>query len=387
MAVQQGQRTTASVASSQRVIDLQKEILLLEPSEAPLTVLSQRTKKGTLREKCSDVQFSWHNDVGETRFGAINNGAGYTSGATSLVVADGTLFAVNDVVVVPRTGEQLLITNVVTNTLTATRAWGTTTAAALVDTDPLLIIGTSQVEGATTPEARTENPTKVDNYTQIYRESVKATGSWLSSSNMSSPHDWPYQHKKKGIEHLKEIEYGGLFGSPKSGTQRSTGGLLNYLTFNAQDMGGTMTESELETWLRTLSRYSSGTITVFAAALPISVINNFAVGRLQTHSKDTTYGIATQEYISAHGTLQLVKHKLLEGAIYGGYMIGVDLKSDNTIKYRYLNGDGPGPSRDTKLLTSVEPQGTDGQTDEWLTEQGWQVGRPRTGGVATGITG
>lgn len=387
MAVVTGQRTTAAVASSQRVIDLQKEILLLEPNEAPLTVISQRTKKGTLRERCSDVQFSWHNDESEVRFGAVNNGAGYASTATSVVVADGTLFAAGDVVVVPRTGEQVLVTAVSTNTLTVTRAWGTTTAAALVDTDPLLIIGTSQVEGAASPTARTQNPTKVDNYTQIFRESVEASGSWMSSSNMSTPHDWPYQHKKKAIEHLKEIEYTGLFGSPKSGTQRSTGGLLNFLTSNGQDMGGTMTETELETWLRTLSRYGSGTYTVFAAALPISVINNFSVGRLHTQVDDTTYGVKIMEYISAHGVLQLVKHKLLEGAIYGGYMIAVDFKSDNTMKYRFLNGDGPGPSRDTKLLTNRQAPDVDGQKDEWLTEQGWQVGRPKTGGVATGITG
>lgn len=387
MAVATGQRTTATVAASQGVIDLQKEILLLEPSEAPLTVISQRTKKGTLRERCSDVQFSWHNDEAEQRFDAVNNGAGYNSSATSIVVDTGTVFADGDIVLIPRTGEQVRVSGVSTNTLTVERGWGATTGAAIVDNDPVLVIGTAQVEGATAPEARSENPVKVDNYTQIYRESVKASGSWLSSSNMSSPHDWPYQHKKKAIEHLKEIEYGGLFGTPSSGTQRTTGGLLNFLTYNGQDMGGTMSETELETWLRTLSRYGSGTITTFASALAISVIDNFAIGRLHTHPGDTSYGLNVMEYISAHGTLQLVKHKLLEGAVYGGYMIGVDMKSDNTMKYRFLNGDGPGPSRDTKLLTNRQTNDTDGQMDEWLTEQGWQVGRPKTGGVATGITG
>jgi len=263
----------------------------------------------------------------------------------------------------------------------------------MVDNDPLLIIGTASVEGATSNAARTYNPTKVSNYTQIFRESVDASGTWLSSSNMSSPHDWPYQHKKKGIEHLLEIEYSGLFGTPADGTQRTSGGLLNFLTSNNQDAGGTLSETELETFVRTIAgpRGGNANLTLFASPLVVSVINNFAIGRLQVIQSDSgkapTYGVKVMQYVSAHGTLSLVSHPLLAGAVYGGYAIAVDFKTDNLVRYRFLNGDGPGPSRDTKLLTNRQANDADGQKDEWLTECGWEIAQPARHGVLTGVTG
>lgn len=388
MAVVAGQRTTGNVASSQRFIDYHKDILLLDPSEAPFTAISKQTKKGSLRSAAKDPLFSWHNDERETRFDAVNNGAGYNSSDTSVVVDTGTLFQEDDIVLVPRTGEQLRVSGVSTNTLTVERGWGATSGAALVDNDPVLIIGTARVEGDTSNPARSENPVKVDNYTQIYREEVSASGTLMSSSNLTSPHDWPHQHKKKAIEHLIEIEMGGIFGTPSSGTQRTTGGLLHFLTYNNQDAGGTLSEAELETFVRNISGPRGGgmTLTLFASPLVVSVINNFSVGRLQTHIGEDTYGLRISEYVSAHGTLKLVSHPLLTGAVYGGYAIAVDFKTDGTIGYVYLDG-GPGPSRDTRLLTNRQENDRDGQLDEWLTECGWMVGRPKRGGVLTGVSG
>ncbi len=385
MAIQTGQRTSGNIASTQRKIDMQEKILLLEPEAAPLTVILQRTKKGSLRERAIDTKFSWHNDEAEGRFDAINNAAGYTNAATSVVVDTGTLFAVDDLVLVPRTAEILQVEAISTNTLTVERGWGDTSGAAIVDNDPLLIIGTAATEGSTSYAARTENPIAVDNYTQIFRNSVEESGSLLSSSNETEPHDWAHQSKKVGIEHLKDMEYAFLFGTPSAGTQRSTGGLRHFLTQNNQDAGGVLSEAELEQFMRTVSRYGSDTKTVLASALVISVINNFSVGRMHTSVGDKTYGVKVMEYISAHGTLNLVKHHLLEGAIYGGYAFAVDFKQGN-VKYRFLNGMGPGPSRDTKLLTNRQENDRDGRKDEYLTEAGFQVGTPKMHGVLTGVT-
>lgn len=384
-----GQRTTQNVASSQRAIDLRKQILLLDPSETPFTVVSQRTKGGSLRAAATDTTYSWHNDELTTRFDAVNNGSGITSNATTIAVDTGTLFHAEDIVLNPRTGEQVRVSSISTNDLTVERGWGATSGVAMNDDDPLLIIGSAAVEGDTSKSAVTANPTKVSNYTQIFRTPVEASGSWLTASNLSSPHDWPYQHKKKSIEHLIDIELSGLFGTPADGSQRTSGGLLNFLTSNNQDAGGTFTETELETFVRTIAgpRGGSANLTLFAAPLVVSVINDFAIGRLQVRSGETTYGLNVMEYISAFGTLKLVSHPLLSGAVYGGYAIAVDFKTDGTIRYRYLDGDGPGPSRDTKLLTNRQENDRDGMKDEWLTEAGWEVGLPKRHGVLTGVTG
>ena len=388
MAVATGQRTTGNVASSQRVIDMHKKILLLEPDAAPLLQIS----KSANRMRANDPKFSWHNDQAEQRFDAINNGAGYADNATSLVVDTGTAFAPEDIVYVPRTGEVISVTSISVNTLTVTRGQGSSTAAALVDNDPLLIIGTAAEEGDTSQAARSENPTKVDNYTQIFKTSVQLSGSLLSSANESNPHDWAHQQQKQGIEHKKDIEYAFMLGSPGTTTggsglpRRYTGGILHYASVNRTDAGGTLTEVEVETWLRQILRYNSN-VTVFVSPLVLSVLNAFAASKLQTSVGANTYGVHVQNWVSGHGEIKLVKHNLLEGAVLGGYAIAVDFKG-GAVAYRYLDGQGaPGGSRDTKLYANRQAPDLDGRLDEWITECGLQAGLPYRHGVLTGVTG
>lgn len=72
--------------------------------------------------------------------GTINHAAGYLSTDTSLVVVDGTKFQFLDIITVTRTGEKIKVNSVSSNTLTSvTRGVLGTTAAALVDTDPLVV--------------------------------------------------------------------------------------------------------------------------------------------------------------------------------------------------------------------------------------------------------
>lgn len=394
MTVITGQRDAANAAAVQRAIDLAKPILLLEPEAAPLTVLTKSWENGGNVRSCDDYEFSWVEDERDVRFDAVNNGAGYEKGATEITVDTGEVFYGAALVRVPRTGEIMYVKKVTENKLEVTRGYAGTTAAALVDNDPLFVIGAIAEVGDTSFSARSKNPTKISNYTEIHRTSIEASGSWLSSANMTDPHDWIHQHKKKNIEHLLDIEHAALFGSPSTGTGpnggriSTSGGALHFLTENNKDAGGTLTEAEWEEWVRNICRYGNKK-TVFASALVLSVVNNFAVGRLQTIQADAdkTYGLAILEYVCAHGTIKLVKHNLLEGAVWGGYAIAVDMLKAAP-GYRFLGGKGaPGGSRDTKLLTNRQENDRDGQKDEILTECGFEYKQVKTGGVLTGVTG
>lgn len=387
MAIATGQRTTGNIAASQRKIDMHKEILLLEPDAAPLLQIS----KSMSRLRANDSLFSWHNDQSEQRFDAVNNGAGYASGDTSIVVDTGTAFAKHFLVYVPRTGELLQVDSVSTNTLTVDRGVGPTAAAALVDNDPLLIVGVAGEEGDDSEDPRSENPTKVDNYTQIFKTSVQASGSLLSSANESNPHDWRHQQKKKMIEHKKDIEYAFLVGGPDSLTgpdglpQRTTGGILHYANVNRKDTGGATTEVEIEEWLRMIFRYGSPNKTVFVSPLVLSVLNGFSAAKLNTVVGATTYGVKVMNWVSGHGEIKLVKHNLLEGAVLGGYGIAVDFKG-GAVAYRYLHGENaPGGSRDTHIDENIVSN-VDGRRDQILTECGLQAGLPYVHGAITGIT-
>jgi hypothetical protein len=160
--------------------------------------------------------------------------------------------------------------------------------------------------------------------------------------------------------------------------------LLYFLTQNNQNMGGTMTEAEIENWMANFFNPTGegDSRLLMASALGVSVIDQLAAGRLKTVPSDKTYGIAINQWITSHGRLNIVKHRLLEngpgGTGFGGYMIAIAPKR---LAYRFI------ATRDTKLLIDRQAPGDDKWTDEYLTEVGWQIELPKVHGVATGITG
>lgn len=385
-----GARTTGNVEQAQRVIDMHKEILLLEPDAAPITVITKQIYNGGRRRAAMDPLFSWFEDELDVRFGTVSGAQ--TNVDTAIEVVDGTPFAAEQLVKNPRTGEVIFVTDVVGNTLTVERGAGASSGVAMNDQDDLYIIGVADEENSTSQTARTNNPAKVDNYTQIFKKSVEASESWRSSSNITNTHDWDYQRKKQAIEHLKDIELALLMGSPGTqagtdGPRRFTGGILHYIgSVNNQDAGGSLTETEWETFMRTLFRYGSQNKVVFASPLLVSVLNGFSSSKLQTVVGATTYGVKVMNLVSAHGEVKLIKHNLLEGDTYSGYGVAVDF-SAGEVAYRYLNGQGPGESRDTKLKTNRQSPDKDGRKDEWITECGLQFGQPKVHGLLTGVTG
>jgi hypothetical protein len=391
MATVSGQRTTANIGANQRRIDLTGKILRLEPDASPLTVISRMMKSS--RRSTNNRTFQWAEQARLTRFDQVNNGAGYAAGATSIVVDDGTKFRAGTLVKVPRTGEVLEVSGVSTNTLTAVRGVGNSgTGVAIVDDDPLLILGTAAEEGGTALTAIANDPTFVTNYTQIFKRSVEISGSAASEENVTSPHDWTLQHENEAMEHLLDMEDAFLFGKPDTTTLSinskptyTTGGVLHFANQNGVAAGGTLTEAGFETFLRGVFRYGSKNKTLFASPLLVSVLNAFSQNKLNTVVGADTYGVQVMKWVSPHGTVNIVKHNLLEGATYGGYGILLDMGRGN-VSYRYLDG-GPGGSRDTKLLKDRQAPDRDGLLDEWLTEAGLQFGEAKCHGVLTGVTG
>ena len=386
-----GQRTTGNIAAGQRKIDVGKSILNLDPSETPYTVILKRTGDGMAKEKTVNSTFSWAEDQRELRWDAFDNGAGYTDSATTVAVDTGTRFYPGALIKVPRTGETLRVTAVSTNTLTVVRGFSGSTAAAIVDDDPILVLGYAADEGSRAPAVRSDNPTFVTNHTQIFKKTLGASGTWRSSDNETMPHDYDHQKSKAHVEHMIDIETAAVFGKPgeissTDGPLRTTGGALHYLTSNAQAIGGTLTEAVFDAWCADKAfKDGSDEKVLFASSFLISVLNGFSKAKLNTAIGQKKYGVAYTDYVTPFGTLSLVRHRLLEGAIYGKMGFVVDFKKGG-MKYRFLSG-GKGGSRDTHVLQNRQESDRDGQIDEIITEAGFQVGLPATGATITGVTG
>jgi len=373
-----GTRNTHNILAAKRVVDMSNEIALLEPNAAPLTVLMKRIdgkKKTAINPK-----YNWMEDELAPRWDAVNYSTGYTTGATSIVVDNGSYFKVGDVIKNCNTGEQMLVSDVSTNTLTVTRGWGSTAAATVTDNDVITILSNASAEGSTMPTLKTTKEVEKTNYIQTIRTPFGVTGT-EDASEMYGGKDIAYLQKKAGIEHAKDIERVLLFGEPKEDTtgttpRRFTGGLNYFITTNRTDASGTLTETEFETFCRTIFRYGSKKKVLLASPLIVSAINSWAGGKLDTVPSDKTYGIDVKEYLTGHGTLLIVKHDLLEQS-YAGYAFAID---PEYLSIRTMKG------RDTKLYTNIQANDEDSRKDEYRSDVGFELKLEKAHGVLYGVT-
>jgi hypothetical protein len=380
-----GARGTGNITQSIRAIDMRKEVLELEPNSAPLTVLLGRLRS----DPTVNPEFSWTEDKLKARFDKVNNVGGYSNSATSVIVGDGTKYAQHDLWKVTRTGEVVRVSSVATNTLTVVRGIGGG-AATMNDQDELLLIGSAQPEGDTSKPARSGNPSKVTNYTQIVRTPFESTETLRHSNTMTTPSDWKRQANHAGIEHNKDWEYIYWFGKASedlTGSQprRTTGGVLSFLTTNVTDAGGQLTEAEFFGVFSGAFRYGNqGTKTLFASRLVVDVVNAFPRGKLQTIQADAsdTYGLKVMKYQSPHGEFNVITHNLFEGSKYGGYAVALDLSM--MAKRPLANDEG---SRDTKIMDNIQAPDADTRKAEYKTEAGLEFGQEQAAALLTGVTG
>lgn len=379
MATVTGAMTTTSVLSNQLAIDLGKEIMLLEPDVQPLAVFSRAVDK----EATVATKYKWLEDEAKARFDTLAVAA--TSGEANITVSNGTFYQQWDQILNTRTGEQLRVDSVAGNVLTTTRGIGSTAAAMLVG-DELLIVGSAQPENDTSKPARAKQPVLVENFTQIFRTPFEVSGTLQAVGFMAQPKEWQRVARNAGIEHAKDIEYSFVLGrksatTPGATEDRTTGGVLAFISSNQTDAGGNLSEAEFNAALAQVMRYGSKAKLAMGSAVAVSALNKFPASKQITKNDETTYGMDVTHYTSPFGSLNLVYHRLLEGQKYGGYLIIVDMAQT---WYRYLANDEV--SRDTKVLANRQPNDQDGTKSEYLSECGLRFGLQRTHGLISGIT-
>lgn len=382
----QARESRENIPQTRRVRDVSERIGYLDPDAAPFTLVTSRAST----KSCFDPKFEWMEKDLPAKWTQINAGL-LGTGDTVLTVDKAGYFVPGDVVNNPRTTERYRVTAVGATTITVVRAVGTTVATALLDNDDLQIIGNAYTEGSPkgTPHSWIESV--LFNYTQIFRHLFGVTETEQQSRSYTGD-DRTRLRREKAIEHKLDLERAALFGEPKLDTssldnpRRYTGGLLHFIgATNTTDMGGTLTEPELETWMQNVFSHTgaSGSRLLLASPLVISALNQMAAGRMQTVPKSDTYGLAITQWITAHGSLNIVKHRLLENGTsglygYGGFAIAVD---PSKVMFRPLG------NRNTKLIENIQLPGDDAWEDEYKTEGGWEVHNASVHGIAKNITG
>ncbi len=370
---------TNAINATLIVPDILRKVFEIDPNANPvLTLLTNRASKSTVTQP----QVQWFEDEPLPSWDVTT--ATMTDAATTLPVGNGTYWRGGDLVLVPRTGETVRVTAVASNNITITRAW-TGTATAMNSGENLLRIGAAEMEGDTSPAAKTTVRVTKSNFTEIVKTPVQVSGT-LDATTLYTGDERTNQRRKAAAEHARRWEEIFLHGRKKEDTStatnpiRSCGGVDEYLSTNVLSAGGTMTESEFTDWLGDSMRYSvmqgNKNKVLFASREVLQTVESWGKAKLQMRPTDTTYGIQVQTYMSTLGKVDLVNHPLLEIG-YAGTAYLLDMAG---IGIHALTG------RDMKLRTNIQSPDLDGFKDEYLAEMTFTFGMEKAHAKISGVT-
>ncbi len=383
-----GTRDTNNLTA--RKYDVSGVISLLDVDNYPMLAILTNAGKDIVtgkgmaikKEASTDPEFKWYEDTFGARTGttdatttSINNGASFS---LSVAAGTGVNFAVGDVVYLPTKKYMYRVTAITTDALTLTAELGGDVATALdLSSLAIWIIGNANAEGAGLRVSKGTSPVEKVGYCQIFRTPFSVTETSSNTTTLIKENDIDYQRRKKGILHATDIERAFLFGKLKkdsTGTHplRYTQGIVNAISTYAS--ANVNTEAEFDVFLE--GAFENGAAEKYAFVSPafLSQIDQWAKNKLVINQNANTYGVRILDYITAHGTLHLIKHKLLTGTPFGNYCVVLDMTN---LTYKYLQ------NRDTKLLTNRQGPGDDEIIEEYLTEAGLKVSLESTHAVAS----
>lgn len=368
-----GGRSTLDILQARRVVDMHDELMLLEPSAAPFSLLANFLS----RKSVSNPKFDVIED--ELVPTLVSSDGAMADGVTTsfdVHAGEGDYIPLYSVLVVQETGEALLVTGVSTDTVTVTRSWGGTAGAAWSDDASISILQSAQTEGSSKPTAISTVETNGYNYTQISRWAFDLTGTEMAS-NLYGGKDLGYQRKKAGIEWAKRNDLTFFFSERNEDTsakRRSTGGLNEFITTNRQDMGGSFSKTTFWNFAESFFRYGSKDKVAFIPRGMATEIAITADTNVERQESSKSLGLEITRLVTPHGRLRLITHDLLEGDTYGGYGFIVDPAN---IGYRFLDG------RDMVLKTNIQDNDYDGEIDEYTGEIGLFRSLEKTHAVVT----
>jgi hypothetical protein len=400
-----GLRGTGNWGTDERPKNFREMILWLKPNgTAPLHALTSKMSKSSV----NDPEFSWWEEL--MTIGRFQQNGTLTNSATGFTVMNGVngfnaqSLKPGDLLLIEEgaqtTGfawEIIEVTSITNATqFQATRAVAGSTAAIVTSATWLTLIGSAYEEGAAKAAPATRNPTKVYNYTQIFKDTYAITGT--ADQTYARTGDARQNDKRrKAFDHATKMEMAWIFGKRHETTgaggkpKRYTGGLLSFLagagrTSVATAMVGAGGLNTLFDNVFDVFDYASDG--GGAGDERICLVGNAAMNALSKAAAASgtvnfgeivkVYGMNLTRMVMPQGQLLFKTHPLMSRhSVYTNSMFILDPPG---IKYRPLQG------RDTKFEDNIQLPGTDAKEGQWLTEAGLEFHHMSTMKYLGGIT-
>lgn len=391
MAYFAGLRGTGSFGADERPKSFRESILWMNPNgTAPLFAMTSKAKT----ESVNDPEFNWWEQTKNICRLQVN-GALDDSPATVTVVVDsgalqlipGDLLYVEPVTQVATFTEERLRVVSVTNdtTFTVQRAVAGSTIAAIANDLWLFRYGNAQSEGNVSISSSSNNPTKYNNYCQIWKTPYQISNTTLKTKFRTGDPKKNEQIQKM-FDHSEKIEQAMLFGRPYETVDASNGnmpirytmGLRHFIQSNRTVFTADPTEDQFIDAIYPVFNFNAGGAgderIIMAGNVALNYLNKLASGggtsRVRFDSTVKFYGMNLQKWIIPQGTLYIKSHPLMnQHPVYRSSMFVINGAG---LMWRPLSG------RDTHLEKEIQPNDADYVKDQWLTEGGFEFHHEQT---------
>jgi hypothetical protein len=293
------------IGKKQSVVD---EILLLNPHQTPLLNLLG------FAEAVVQTSHQWFEDEminDETKV----NGA-QTNVATSVVVVDGSIFRANDVIKIA--DELLKVTAVSTNTLTVTRGYAGTTAAAIADQAKVEFQFSEGVEGADARAARYKARANKSNKTQIFDDTIQLSGTAQAVTQYGISDLYEYEKQKKQLELALQLEKALINGvSYESGNVRQMAGVRSFIQSNVTDaatgaVSATLLNDSLQAIYEKGGFACGGNFKIMVPAKQKRAISAIDNNKLYITQAENSRGQVVDQFVSDFGQFEIVLNNNLD---------------------------------------------------------------------------
>lgn len=383
-------------ASNQGIVaerpgDFASSILMTNPTgNTPLLGLTA----GMPKEGASDTTFNWYEDSHEPgRQATVSGGT-----TTTVVVADGSFYTPNTILLVEETGEHLFVTAIAGNSATVIRGLAGTSIVAITGAHHVQKIGNAHEEASGAPTPVTQQGAPRFNFVQIWRNGWAISGT-AKAVKFTTGSKLAHNKAMCSTYHAEDMERTMIWGKKAmttlSGKQfRLTDGILTQIetyggdvrTANNSASAGNISRGDIEDWIQSLFSYNikdqPNERIAFCGNLALAVINRmpFLDGTYQFSASETKMGIKITEVLTPFGTLKLMTHALM---------------TENPVWSREIYALHPGGIKKRMLRDSFPEQynnqgnsvpGTDAEEGAITTEGGIQVGAAKTMGIYRNLT-
>jgi hypothetical protein len=376
-----GARATSNVGASAAIREVQQAMLEFEPYQTPILTKLMSTKLG--KKPTGNQKFEWINSslmpMVDTLTTALTGGGTTES---SITPGDVTLYQVGTKFVVDATGDVFIVT-AVTSTINLTKIGSGNDTATSTGTT-IHFIGNSFEQGSSSATAKSVNKNFPYNYVEIFKEAVQETESQQATVEYG-PVDWDRNKAARMREFKMKVERALIHGVRGSATGVQNGSFTQYFSGGVYDTVGNFISTSYAfsgtvptepwfygTFLKGLFAKGTNKKRLYAGADLIQSINDFSKVKALTRIGETEYGVDLQKIFCPFGTLELVWHPMLDGLVFSKQGFAIDYGMGDTIKYRYLSGNGKNRDLQFRDYTDYYKQ-ADSRKGEWLGEVGMQI--------------